>query len=268
LDKLSFVNCQITPCIKRENSKIIARKVIFNGGDEGYFIVNTDGKTASDTVTLKSDLTPYKIDLHSGEAYTLPHERHGDEISFNVDLLRGEAIMIFLSDREQAITKEIQTDKEYPLEFDHAYINREYSIKDGPHNDYFADGERPMSLGEWEKHFSGEVTYIFRAEYIESGDYMLDLGAVRHFAQIYVNGKKVGEKTMPPYRIRLDGLKSGDEIKIRVANTIANVCHDAKLFDTAPTYDVGPYHEHMIKLEKNAPAGGLWGEVKIIKIEN
>ena len=72
---------------------------------------------------------------------------------------------------------------------------------------------------------------------------------------------------MPPYRVRLDGLKNGDEIKICIANTIANVCHDAKLFETAQSHDVGPYHEHMIKLEKNAAAGGLLGDVKIIKIQ-
>ena len=96
---------------------------------------------------------------------------------------------------------------------------------------------------------------------------MLDLGEVRHSAKIFVNGKKACEKTMPPYRLRLNDLKSGDEIKICVANTIANVCHDAELFKTEHPHDVGPYHARMIIFECNAPAGGLLGEVKLIGIK-
>ena len=267
LSKLALVNKEVTPCIKRKNQKIIARKVIFEGGDEGYFIVNTAAEAVSDVVTIESSHTPYKIDLHSGETYELPHERQGDAICFAADLLRGEGMMIFLSDRKQQAEKEIRLGEAHALTFDHAYINRAYSIKEGPHNDYFADGARPIALGAWEKHFSGEATYVFRAEGIDGGDYMLDLGEVRHSAKIFVNGKKVFEKTMPPYRLRLNDLKNGDEIQICVANTIANVCHDAELFKTAHAHDVGPYHERMITFECNAPAGGLPGEVKIIGIK-
>jgi hypothetical protein len=241
--------------------------LIFDGGDEGYFIVNTAGEAVSDMIVLKSALTPYRIDLNSGETYHLPHERRGDEISFAVKLLRGEGIMVFLSNRKQQVAEEIQIGGAYTLTFDHAFINREYSIKEGPHNDYFAEGARPIGLGEWEKHFSGEATYVFRAEGIDGGDYMLDLGEVRHSAKIFVNGRKAFEKTMPPYRLRLNDLKNGDEIRICVANTIANVCHDAALFKTAPVQDVGPYHERMITFECNAPAGGLLGDVKISRIK-
>lgn len=268
LNKLSFVNKELSPCIKRQNRKIIARKLIFDGGDEGYFIVNTAGEAVSDMIVLKSALTPYRIDLNSGETYHLPHERRGDEISFAVKLLRGEGIMVFLSNRKQQVAEKIQIGGAYALTFDHAFINREYSIKEGPHNDFFADGERPVGLGEWEKHFSGEVTYVFRADCIDDGDYMLDLGEVRYFAKIFVNGKKIGEKTMPPYCIRLDNLKNGSEIRICIANTIANVCYDADLFKTAPEYDIGPYHKKMITFECGAPSGGLLGEVKILKIQN
>ena len=97
---------------------------------------------------------------------------------------------------------------------------------------------------------------------------MLDLGEVRHSAKIFVNGEKAFEKTMPPYRVRLNDLKNGDEIRISVANTIANVCHDADLFQTEHEYDVGPYHARMITFECQAAAGGLLGEVKICRVGN
>jgi hypothetical protein len=96
---------------------------------------------------------------------------------------------------------------------------------------------------------------------------MLDLGEVRHFAKVYLNGSKVGEVTMPPYRIPLVGAKAGDELKIVVANTIANVCHDAEYFNRQHPADVGPYHENMIKQEALAPAGGLLGPVSVWKME-
>ena len=36
--------------------------------------------------------------------------------------------------------------KESLLAFDRAFISREYSIDEGPRNDYFTDGERPIAL--------------------------------------------------------------------------------------------------------------------------
>lgn len=67
------------------------------------------------------------------------------------------------------------------------------------------------------------------------------------------------------YKLPFDGLKTGDEIRVCVSNTIANVCHDAPLFEKAPDYYVGPYHEHMALAEKKAPAGGLFGRVRLYK---
>ena len=265
LEKLSHVGKEINPCIKRKNEKIIARKLLFEDDDEGYFIVNTDGKTIEDTVTVVSELTPYEIDLNSGEIYKLPFERNDGEITFEVNLLRGEAMMVFLSAKELETAERIMPGEATELTFVRAYINREYSVEDGPQNAYFSDGERPMGLGKWDKHFSGEVTYIFRADNIVDGDYILDLGEVRYFARFWVNEKKAEDKIMPPYRICLNGLRQGDEIKVRIANTIANVCHDAALFEKAPDYYVGPYHKHMVIAEKEAPAGGLLGNVRLLK---
>jgi len=97
---------------------------------------------------------------------------------------------------------------------------------------------------------------------------MLDLGEVRYFAKIYVNGKRIGEKTMPPYRYMIGGLKAGDEISVCVANTIANVCHNAELFKTVPIEDIGKYHEKMAEYEKNTAAGGIIGPVRLYAIKH
>jgi hypothetical protein len=69
------------------------------------------------------------------------------------------------------------------------------------------------------------------------------------------------------YKALKKTIHDGKPLDITVANTIANVCHDAELFKTAPMQDVGPYHARMITFECNAPAGGLLGDVKISRIK-
>lgn len=71
---------------------------------------------------------------------------------------------------------------------------------------------------------------------------------------------------MPPYRLALPEAKSGDELKIIVANTIANACCVTDFFEVQDIKDVGPYHENMIKHEAKVPAGGLFGPVVLEKI--
>lgn len=265
--RLALVGSDIEPCIDRENEKIIARKITLKNGDECYFVTNTDSKTLEDTVRFKSDKKLCEIDLFDGEVYCIPHATCNGTISVPVKLLCGEGIMLYLTDayvkpKSRDVLEYVTT-----IEDVTAYINREYSVGDGPVNKYFGANERPIGLGEWEKHFSGEATYIFRAEKIERGDYVLDLGEVRHFAKIYVNGAKTCEKTVFPYRVKLCDLKNGDEVKIVVANTVANVCHDAPLFDRAAKEDVGTYHDKMKLLEEKAAPGGLLGPIRLFKIK-
>jgi hypothetical protein len=80
-----------------------------------------------------------------------------------------------------------------------------------------------------------------------------------------VNGDKRAEATMPPYRAYLGDLKAGDEIKIVVANTIAQACTHTDYFSVQDRRDTGSYHDKMKIMEAKAPAGGLFGPVCILK---
>jgi hypothetical protein len=111
-------------------------------------------------------------------------------------------------------------------------------------------------LGEWNYDFSGEVTYKTVLPALPETA-VLDLGEVRNAAKVYVNGKKIAEATMPPYRVALTGAKTGDELKIVVANTAANAIRISKFFDHQEKKHLGPYHKRTLELEKTAPAGGL-----------
>ena len=55
--------------------------------------------------------------------------------------------------------------------------------------------------------------------------------------------------TLPPYELKLNGLKSGDELKITVANTISNALNNTDFFKLQDIKNVGPYHDNMAKHE-------------------
>ena len=277
LRKLAGAGKAYQPCIERKNKRILARKLIFADGSEGYFICNTSGETVEETVTLYSDKSPCGVDLYSGELYELAHEKEADRLSIPLKLLRGEGVMVWLTEAPQMTRQQERVTGDYEVELHQftSYISRRYFIdpKEGPKNIYYDWVEKTENaaeislnggLGEWPEDFSGEVTYLTKLTGITARSCVLDLGEVRHFAKIYLNGRKVGEATMPPYRIPLTNVQDGDELKIVVANTIANVCHNAEFFERQDPRDVGPYHAKMIKTEALAPAGGLLGPVKLI----
>ena len=124
--------------------------------------------------------------------------------------------------------------------------------------------ERADAFAPWDDDFSGEVTYEAVVDKSVDGAY-LSLGTVNHWARIFVNGDKRAEATMPPYRAYLGDLKAGDEIKIVVANTIAQACTHTDYFSVQDRRDTGSYHDKMKIMEAKAPAGGLFGPVCILK---
>ena len=102
--------------------------------------------------------------------------------------------------------------------------------KRGIKNTYYTSGEDLGGLKEWERDFSGEVSYEIELPTLPQSEVLLDLGEVRCVAKVYLNGEKVAESTMPPYRVRLSNAKGGDILKIVVANTAASAITHSKFF--------------------------------------
>ena len=73
---------------------------------------------------------------------------------------------------------------------------------------------------------------------------------------------------MPPHRAYVGDLKKGDELKIVVANTISQACTHTDYFEIQDKRDTGSYHDKMKLWEAKAPAGGLFGPVRILKKTN
>ena len=264
LEKLSAVPSEIVPCIKRANPKLLARKVCFEDGTYAYIICNTSNALIKEKISLSVQGNVYRIDLATGKLVYTDAEIQNGEAGVLVSLLRGELAVFYVSDKEEEAVPE----SEYAYLCDITEITgrtvRAFHFGDkGIINTYPESDEVVYAFTCWDEGFSGEVEYKTILPPLLCRDVILDLGDVRHFARIYLNGKPIAEKTMPPYRVKLCGAKSGDTLSILVANTAANVCARTDYFSRQDIADVGPYHEKMVKKEANAPAGGLLGPVKL-----
>ena len=266
LEKLAKTGKAIDPCIGRESRFIQARKLLFDDGDEGYLVCSFAGETLSETISIKSDKTPYIVDIGSGEKYFAKYQRDGGKIKLDLTFNRGDGVLIYLSDSEQDALPLPIFEKVGEINEMKSYIRRRYIIdsQNGPKNIYPERVDREDPLAPWDEDFSGEVTYEAVIDTDIDAAY-IDLGAVNHWARIYVDGNQVAESVMPPYRAYVGDLKKGSRIEIIVANTISQACTHTDYFTVQDRRDVGSYHDKMKLREAKAPAGGLFGPVSILK---
>lgn len=266
MEKLEAVGKNIVPDIARSNKYIQARRLHFEGSDEGYLICNLSGERVSDIVRIKSERYPYCVDLSSGDKYEPEFKREGDEILLNLELTRGNACFIYLSEREEGIPKMPSYECVSELEKLSSYVSRRYLLDKecGPINIYPERVCREDALAPFDKDLSGEITYEaeINTELLEA---YLDLGEVCGAARIFLNGKKICEAVMPPYIAKLGAVKCGDQLKIVLANTIANACNSTDYFDVMDIRDVGCYHEKMKLEEEKAEQSGIFGPIRILK---
>ena len=267
-DIFTHTKAVIEPCITRKKTFILARKVLFENGDEGYLICNTSGKQVRDVVQIPCSKPVYRVDLADGEIYIPDHTSKSDITAVPLELGRGEAVFLLFSGRN--IKTNIPVPKEYvcTLTDFESYVSREYKIGNDKAitNTYFSNGNLKKGLYEWDAAFSGEVTYIHKLSDLTPGTYELDLGNVRCVAAVFVDGIEVGKASMPPYAVSFDVHSPDALLSIVVSNTGANECVRTDYFSVSDEADVGPYHEKMNLEEKAFLSGGLIGPVVLKKL--
>ncbi len=83
--------------------------------------------------------------------------------------------------------------------------------------------------GEEAKRFAGTARYYLKFDApTRSGESRwLELGRVCQSARLRLNGRDLGTALLPPFRVRVDGLKpTGNELEVEVTNTSANRIRD------------------------------------------
>ncbi len=271
IDKMKAVGEVVTPVIQRENPKLISKKMLWKDQSELYFVCNFDDKTVTETIGIMSDKNVYKLNLYTGEYEEVEADYDGTMCNIPISLHRGDGILLWFSDEKLPAKKKITTKEEVVLSDFEAYTSKCYTL-DVYNGISYKACEKPQGrkkgLYEWEKGFSGEVTYLTTLPRIPAGEYMLDLGEVRHTAKVYLNDKIVGDAIMPPYQICIGEVKEGDLLKITIENTAANAQNCSEEFFAAQhPAELSMYHTLMAKLAEMTEPGGLLGPVVMKQIE-
>ena len=114
--------------------------------------------------------------------------------------------------------------------------------------------------------YSGSAVYEKSVELTKveaSGTVMLDLGDVRHHAEVIVNNRSLGSRLWPPYRFDLTGaVHSGSNtVRVRVSNLAANEMRWRR--DETRMGD--PWHRywHEDNIEPERLVSGLLGPVQV-----
>ena len=128
--------------------------------------------------------------------------------------------------------------------------------------------------GDWQKiaggSFSGEISYCWDFELENNSEpFLLSLGRVHYAAEVFLNGKSVGQKLFPPFDFCLKKhLKRGHNLlEIRVTNTLANllICDETQKSWQEQGVLLSPYEERQRNFEKESCVSGLLDEVRLRK---
>ena len=127
-------------------------------------------------------------------------------------------------------------------------------------------------LGDWRLHglkwYSGFASYKNRFSLTEkTGRYILDLGKVSHQAEVWINGKKAGERIWAPYTLDVtELLRHGEnEITVIVSNS-AGVEHQFMLLDEGEALGWNRYWNYdNIQRDKEKLVSGLLGTVRLLR---
>ncbi len=271
IDKMKAVGETISPVIQRKNPKLISKKMLWKDQSELYFICNFDDKTVTETISIMSDKNVCKLNLYTGEYEEIEAVYDGKMWNIPISLLRGDGILLWFSDEKISAKEIVKTSDEITLSDFESYTSRRYTMDVSKGISYDVC-EKPQvlkkGLYEWEKTFSGEVTYFMTLPELPAGEYLLDLGEVRHTVKVYLNDTMVGDAIMPPYQIHIGQAKEGDVLTIKVENTAANAhCCSEEFFAAQHPGEVAHYyHDMMTKFEAEEEPGGLLGPVVLKKI--
>ena len=134
-------------------------------------------------------------------------------------------------------------------------------------------GSTATQLGSWSDQgldwYSGralyETTFTVTPEQAASGKLALDLGEVCYCAEIWLNGKLIGTRVWPPYRLALgQGVKAGENrLVVVVANLVANRMH-WDIFDDAKADPVKrKWHDANLLRDAWCFRSGLLGPVRL-----
>ena len=239
------------------------KRTLENG--ELILLFNEDTEKKEIKVAVEGDKA-YRIDIDNGRIFSLKFTNG----QISVALGSGETSAILLTNEE--IECEAPFEEKSASELSAFTFRRTNAFIIGEKDFETPDIKeeaKPIELGDWServgKEFSGSGIYetSFKKPRAPA---LLDLGDVRYTAEVFLNGKSLGVKVMPPYRYELpeELLEDENRLEIRVSNTAANQYQYTKVFDKWGSWQLTPYHERELLFDRDSLASGLFGPVRIL----
>lgn len=249
----------------RASGALFARRVFENGElllafnkEQGQVCVEFE-KTAKKA---------YLINVTDGAIYPIETQ------NFVFTLESGETAGILLTDEDLQTQTHVQTDKELVLDAFTIKQEKRFIIGDNQLQvQTYNEPAQAAKLGDWKGYvgedFSGDCLYEATFTVPKNvQNVALDLGNVKHTAKVWLNGKKVGVKVMPPYTFVLpvNELEQENRLRILVSNTPANEYVATKSFEKMEAYKLTVYFDKEMEFCRDtvAQGSGLFGPVKIL----
>ena len=245
------------------DGEIVASKRVCT---DGSVICLFNQSTEKKTVTLKEECkNAYLIDISEGKISALEIK----DGNITVSLESGESSAVYITEKSIPAEKTLTADKKIELT-DFAF-KRKTSFTFGDmlaQNEEIDEEPSKAELGNWAnkvgKAFSGTCSYITSFSGVNA-DALLDLGDVRHTAEVILNGKSIGVKIMKPYvfSIKKELLSEENELEIKITNTVGNQQHYSKTFDKWKPWQLTGYSEKQNLYDEDTLDSGLYGPVTL-----
>ena len=256
---------EATPCVifpASERDIVAQRRRVSDGELICLYNQSTDKKTLTINETPKN---AYLIDITEGCIKRQSISSDGMTLS----LESGECTALYLTEKALPAL-DVREPKNY-TELTDFKLKIKKRIRYG---EMYIETERlngeakDSKLGCWAdavgKDFSGSCSYLTSFNGTDC-DIVLDLGEVRHSAEVLLNGKSLGVRIMKPFRfiIKKELMHSENLLEIIVTNTMANQQQYTKAFDKWATWQLSPYTEKQNKFDKDSLDSGLYGPVTL-----
>ena len=187
-----------------------------------------------------------------------------------ITLVSGEIVCLLYSNTPLSAPSRRRTHKELVLtEWTIRPVKRSVMNKEWRAEPLLAE-DRPTVLGDWKESlgraFSGKAEYRTRF-YLRKRmkNVILDLGTVKHAAEVLLNGISLGTLVMPPYRYEIPTylLKEENVLIVRVENGVVNEFEGSEALDAYYPRQLGNYLKEERLFHADSMESGLFGKVKI-----
>ncbi|MBQ9880689.1 MAG: hypothetical protein IJM45_09685 [Clostridia bacterium] len=226
-------------------------------GDLHVCVFNQSRETKTAKVRVDTDKPVYLCDPKTGAFYLFDN---GGEIT----LACGQCALLLATDDRIDCASECRQAGEIVLRPVSANKTAEFRLSGKGAELAPVDGGLQFTTEKaaFPAGFCGEAAYVYSFFSEEPGDCILSVTSLEYFAEVFLNGERVGSVCTAPYSLKLDRryINAGkNKLTIRIANLAAVAYARTDDYAFFEKKYVGPYHDTTLEFEREVSGGGFGG---------